>query len=70
MDSQITRLEQKDTVHGVGPVDGETKGNSSTRAELFAIASSLIFFTELIKFHKLDTTSSLCIWSNSVAAIH
>jgi len=34
-----------------------------------AIASFLIFFTEFIKFHKLNTTSSLYIWSDSVAAI-
>ena len=52
-----------------GPVDGEPEGNRSTRAELFAIASVLRFFAELIKYHAVNTSRTLYIWSDSAVAI-
>lgn len=52
-----------------GPVDGDTKTNSSTRAELFGIASSLLFLTLTIKFYQIDTDSEVQIWSDSVASL-
>ena len=58
-----------ETVSCSGPVDGEPEGNSSTRAELFAIASVLRFFTEFIKYHAVNTSSTLYIWSDSTVAI-
>jgi len=52
-----------------GPVDGDIKANSSTRAELFGIASSLLFLTITIKAHKIDTQSEVQTWSNSAASL-
>jgi hypothetical protein len=52
-----------------GPVDGDKRANSSTRAELFGIASSLLFISSFIEFHKLDTTSMLYLWSDSAASL-
>ena len=52
-----------------GPVHGDTKTNSSTRAELFGIASSLLFLALTIKFYQIDTDSEVQIWSDSVASL-
>jgi hypothetical protein len=42
-----------------GPVNGDTKANSSTREELFGIASSLFFLTLAIEFYQIDTDSEV-----------
>jgi len=52
-----------------GPVDGDINQNSSTRAELFGIASALKFLLEFIKFHKTDTSSGVTIWTDSAASL-
>ena len=52
-----------------GPVNGDIKANSSTSAELFGIASSLLFLTITIKAHKIDTQSEVQIWSDSAASL-
>ena len=48
-----------------GPADKATNSNSSMRAELFGIASSLLFLTTFIAFHKIETNLVVHIWSDS-----
>ena len=53
---------------GSGPVVSDPCLNSSTRSELFGLASALQFLQKFLKFHYNDTESILIIWRYSTTA--
>jgi ribonuclease HI len=56
-------------VRGAGPVDGVPSMMSSTRAELFGIASPNEFLYHFMKFHQIESTSKCLKCVDNKAAI-
>jgi Reverse transcriptase (RNA-dependent DNA polymerase) len=67
--SCTTKPTQTHAISCSGEVPGSTRANSSTRAELFGLASVMVFLATFIKFHSINTTSTVNIWSDSAASI-
>ena len=53
---------------GLVEMEISTRIAQRERAELFGIASALKFLLEFIKFHEIDTSSLVTIWTDSAAA--